>query len=268
MRSLFLLSLLVVLAELSSDAIAAAENSILPPKLPMQARAPDFSHWTEIYTYKDGDKDNATAGTTPSNPTATAPQEPFRIKQIDYTKTRGIMHIVTTFTRNIQENRWIIDGKQMVMRTGFPFPIMLSGHEGIKVFDFSRTDFPDFQWVLNGKFIGEKVQSGQKYWAFQENGSLEDDPSHSNSPLTASTSSPSPVGEENMIMAEVDETSLLPVLLQSTNQTRTYQFNSPPTEMLQIEPEFQKLLDHLNLEENAYARRPAIRKVFVPAPKP
>ena len=200
-----------------------------PPADPLIApTAPAYSQWTVACVY-------AGTNVTPGKG-AGAPAKDTRLKQETITKTADVKQDVSVFEDGSQSEKWT---RGSILATKDP------GYSGVSIHVVQQTgpfaDFPEFDWVSRGHYIGKQKVDSQDCLLFEEqeyafrfvNLSL----------FKAITSTPdgsptSNIGNKVPVIAIIDEKTRLPIQLKIGKDVRTFSYLPAPTTPLTLPPDF------------------------------
>ncbi len=159
----------------------------------MNTRLPHFASWSIDYVYP------SQHGSTPQRPAG----DPQPVRTV-FTRTGNVFHEQRTFAEGADGELWS-DGKVTVERK--PGQTELSAVLSLQT---PGDDFPDFDWVAKGNYLGFAVQDGEKCLVFGEN------------KFSAEGDFLGPA------YAYVDYTTRLPVIFETPSLSQKYTILSPP----------------------------------------
>jgi hypothetical protein len=203
-------------------ALTAQESPV--PVAPYLARAPEFSAWKVL----------------PQKAPATAPDEGLQLLSRELTKTAKIRREVSTFSDQSQKVVWIV-GPACYKRFTPEGWSKLDPRAGQRVRDYSKSDFPELDFVRLANF--KKVEAKNGRLCFLYEASVAD--------LTAAAAKAAREGAPSLsgpsgAKAWIDVTSQLPVAYQEGNETWVYTFLPAPSGMLPLPAEI-KILAEMDL---------------------
>jgi hypothetical protein len=278
-----------------ASAQAPAATPVPLPPGPWIKRAPVPSQW--VVSYAEKSKANSPAGNVPPDTGAkkTTPADPTARSTVSVSKAADLLVEVTKRQNGAVVSRWRSGGRFFTQVGGAgPWFVSATGADsGFSETDYSKTDFPGFDWISEKNYVGARTVGDRQYFVFrdkvvtldpQDIEALEkaagqaianwqdkqlESSAKGNSPAkpkAPATVPPRPFNIDDYKMdaeAVVDSDSGLPVTLSYGttlgNETRTYQFLPPPSTPLSLPPEAQQIAG----EQQASLRR-ASRPASVP----
>ena len=211
------------------------------PSGPLLKRAPEFASWTLTIEPADA---NTQAASANDGKSATG-SEPASKSVI--AKTQNIYAMDTLVSNGRVWKKW---SKNNVTATISPDTeiIVLGNNTGGALFpseDFSKSDFPEVQWVSSENFVRIVSVKGKRAMLFSKTvvvpqplfassnvpRNLPGAPSREEIANTSVTPLP-PVTE--ILTACIDLESSLPISMRKGNAVYTYEFNPPPQAMLSL----------------------------------
>jgi len=211
---------------------------------PLLNRAPESALWTVIISRTSSRKPEARR----------EKGAPAELQQLTVAKSK------TTY----REERLLSDGtKSEVWRVGAMQISALPGSGELTIFepspssialldpeaytDYSKTDFPGFEWISKKNYRGVQELAGRPCLVFEEAASDPSGEAPEGAPQILRTS----------MAAWIDLETRLPVILQKGAKTNAYRFGTPPQGMLTLPPRIQSLLDRRAKALEMATRRPA-----------
>jgi hypothetical protein len=217
-------------------AAAAQSPQATPPPLgpgPLLKRAPNFSQW--LISSKLGSAD------APLVPDANTKFDQRTLVR----KTGAIRYEITAYVDGRRTEKWCQGDFQAAVIPGEANPIVTvrgANAVGGGFTDYSKSDFPGFEWISKRNYIGVQTMEGVSCIVFHEGSKGGGD-----APSTAG-------GNTAYIAAD----TRLPVLLQADDGTATlYQMEAPPSTPLAIPPNVQASFDILQARFQRAAAVPA-----------
>jgi hypothetical protein len=211
---------------------------------PLLNRAPDYSQW--LVSVKSG---TTSAVEVPTARTSYDQRTLIR-------KTGTIRDVITVTGTGQRTDKWCEGGLQASVTPG-------GGTPGVSMYtptalfntgytDYSKSDFPGFEWISRNNYIGRQTMQGVDCIVFRDPPAPDASSTPAASPAAASQVIP-PIGRTAYIAAE----GRLPVLLQVDNVTTSYQWMQPPTAPLTPPPAVQAALDQARARLDVAAKPPA-----------
>jgi hypothetical protein len=186
-----------------------------------------------------------------ADPTRPAKDTKFDLRMM-VAKSGPIRCVVSVTSDGHRTEKWCEGGLQATIFPGVQEPSISTrsttsrGNEGYS--DYSKTDFPGFEWISAKNYIGAQTMEGVPCIVFH------DGPVSLNAAAatTDGTAAAPPVPKTGRT-AYIASDGRLPVLLQDENVTTFYQFETPPAAPLTLPPNVQAAFDliHARLEEAA-----------------
>lgn len=243
-----------------------------PPPGPLLNRAPNFSSWMVVIKRPKPDDVTKGSGRTGGAPPPTAGGEtkPTVEIRVTLTKTGPIRKEEEADGNGHTMVKWYTGAMQITMKSGWTTPVLSSAATNpfdSLLTDYSKTDFPGFEWISEQNFVGIKNVAGHNCLIFKDKASLvsadelrirKEIALLSAGGNASTTLKIDPEQFQKEAVACIDVETRLPVALQRVDETRLYQFQTPPQEMLALPKELQAPLDVWNRERAAQAR-PAAR---------
>jgi hypothetical protein len=149
------------------------------------------------------------------------------------TKTGPIIHQESVDFRKLKQDAWIKGNTETVMFPGWKSPTIQPLSQ-----DYSKVDFPGFEWIAAGNFAGIQKLFGNDCLVFI-NGAAATPSQATDAPKTGLPTDADP----NRATAWVALDSRLPVLLTGQGMLHTYQFRPPPQAMQTLPAAVQALMD-------------------------
>lgn len=233
----------------------AMEKPPLPPG-PLLAKMPDFSKWTITVI----DKNAAVAAPTPTQASsggksdqATAPKAVVTI-----TKTIPII-LVSTVGKSDNSTVWCVGTFQIHQDAEYQKPALFSAASRVAVYvDYSKTDFPELQWIAEKNYVGVQKTGDQQYLVFRDNvpNAI---PEVVNRARANAVATKTPFNESLYIDARetfVNADTKLPVFWRKGSEYHVYKFVDPPTAMLTLPPNLRSMIEFEQSRLRDLARRP------------
>ena len=233
-----------------------------PPELPpgpLLNKAPEFAQWT--ITTKPAatpaDSEPAEAESTPDRSPSPTPRH--RQKSADstgkktappverttvVTKTQSLRHEETSAGAEPKMQKWCVPDMQVTIDGSTAPVVSLPGNAADSDYvDYSKTDFPGFEWISNRNFTGARKVLGQDCLIFEDQ------------PVAKKKGSGEPV--PSTAVAAINSATRLPVSLQTGEETQTYEFGLAPTAMLALPPDVQAVVEQWRKTMSQSALMPA-----------
>jgi hypothetical protein len=197
-----------------------------PPSGPLLVFAPDSAQW--LISYKNN-----------TDPVIEVPSAQTKYDQRSLVQKNGkIHHIISAFADNSRTDMWFTDAIDATVVPGQRAAVEMAGSNLHGAFiDFSRTDFPGFDWISKENYTGQQTMEGILCDVFHDGG---------NATLPAANArqaaGPPPIPPSGST-AYIDDKTRLPVLLQVDSKTSFYQMLAAPTTLIQLPPDIQAVSD-------------------------
>ena len=239
-----ILSIIAVALIGAVEALNAQQASPIPVQLPkpIMVKAPVMSKWLITKT--------AAAPKAGQNAAA----RPVETLKTLVTKTDKIRHEATVDASGHKADTWW-DGPNQISNSPEWKQAIISTKslfDGSYV-DYSKTDFPDFEWVSQANFVGTKSVEGKKCWVFSEKRSSISEESKA---MLEKEGNFNPQQYQFQITAYVDSETQLPVMLAFGEDSVKYIFQPPPAEMLSLPADIKKALINVTEGQQALRRPP------------
>jgi hypothetical protein len=210
---------------------------------PLLNRAPEFSQW--LVCVKSGPSDGAQA-----------PDQKTKYNQVTRVRKTGSIRYETTANADGRRyEKWCSGNLQATVIPGVKDPeVAMGGGEAkgnVGYTDYSKSDFPGFEWIATSNYIGTQVMAGVPCIVFHAGPGGDDDATHNPGAPAAIPKG----GSTAYIAAD----SRLPVLLVADGAVTFYQFETPPATPLMLPPDVQSAFDHLTS---------VLRQAAAPPPPP
>jgi hypothetical protein len=194
----------------------AAQTPARPaPKTPILRRAPDFASWTVQLSYPD-EKEKAAAPATPPDGRSD------RIRSVTVSKTGKTYRELTTWTSGRREEKWTFGGVQLTTVNNGRSIVLIeaptSEEPSPEYSDFTRSDFPELQWVSVENYTGVQNHQGKPAYRFES------------------------ARERETMTAFLSTETQLPFSFSMRDAERSYVFNPPPTAPLAPPERFLRVL--------------------------
>ena len=231
----------------ANDVDSEQIKKVLLDGIPVQNRAPEFAVWTITFDDHSGSQEEGKARA----------RSPRKISSIVVTKSKDTyceqihygdkskLEIWTVGDLRIQPD---VSGRLCI----YPANSMNASAEGNSddtfntdgVLAFTKTDFPDFQWLTKHNFVGLQQSKSSANLVFQ---------SATNTCFTG-------VGvTSSKVTALVDSQSRLPSEITCKEWTMHFEFGALPGNMLALPPAVQELLNQRDQQlKNSLKRNPSI----------
>ena len=242
MRWLFIFLGIVSLFRAGASPLPQATPEPLAPG-PLLSRAPEFSQWLI----------SVASGLT--DPTRPPKNTKYDLRML-VIKSGQIRHEISVTGDGHRSEKWCEGDLQATVFPGERNPSITSrsttsgGNGGFT--DYSKSDFPGFDWISARKYTGTQTMEGVPCIVFHDgpadNGAL---PSGTPDP-----NAPPPVPKTGRT-AYIAADSRLPVLLQVDGVTTFYQFEAPPATPLSLPPNVQVAIDMIHAQDQRAAIAPA-----------
>lgn len=215
----------------------------LPPGPLIEKRAPEFAQWI-IRSAGSADRGKASSPSPKSEEKHAAWGD-----IVVMTKTGQVMLRQTTDDSKQVWNTWVIgeqglqttispDGKKWIVQARNPDPNTPTPNYE----DYSKTDFPSFEWITESNYAGVQEVAGRRCLLFTDKVKLLSDDL-----------------EATPISAYIDLETRLPVAINQGGNARTYDFRSPPSAPLQLPTLVQGLIDNRQKTLESMTRKPVRR---------
>jgi hypothetical protein len=218
----------------------------LPPG-PLISRAPDPGQW--LVSIKSG---------SPSTDPAPAPDPRAKYDQRMLVRKSGAIRSEVLVDGSGQRllDKWFAGGTEVTVYPGQKDPVITmpgatiepEGHADTNFTDYSKSDFPGFEWLTFQKYTGIQICSGIPCIVFH------DGPADTASPAAGAAAPPVPVTGRT---AYIDVKSRLPVRLQVDDVATYYQWYQAPATPLTLPPAVQTVLANLQANARRAAQAPA-----------
>ena len=198
----------------------------VPPPGCLLNDAPEFSSWQVKFTYLD-EPSKKDKPSSEQKPNFTDLER--RAKEVLTTKTRKIVHEVTTYVTGKQSDRWY-NGKILYQKdtnlSGWLFKEGLTFRGAYTDDSYSplpACGFRDLDWINSKTYAGTIANGDRKYLIFVSQDAERLDLSN-------------PAKQKQQLdflstVAYIDSETRLPVSVRINGALRTYQFTAPPSEM-------------------------------------
>jgi hypothetical protein len=197
-----------------------SDSSSGVPDGPLLRPAPGFSQWVITYSYAEdrAPKPTVAPGQAPLPTPAFVLARP---RTIVTTKTGSIVHELVTDLQQHERENWYVGARQY--RKDQDSPVWLEyepdPHPDIHYSPLPANGFRDLDWISSRTYSGRASQAGQSCLVFKTTEKVK------------SLDSALPLGKEYALVAYIDAKTRLPVEVDIDKETRTYQFDSPPSGM-------------------------------------
>ncbi len=199
------------------------------PKNPLLHRAPVFASWTVQFSYKPDEKQTSPAKPLP--PTTTD-----QVQSLTVTKTNQTYWEQTVFKSGKKEEKWILDGVQLLMLPGSNVivPVSASNPDSRdpNYSDYSKSDFDGFSWVSLDTYKGIRTYEGKPAYLFEL---------------------PRPQGNLTALLSVETQ---MPLYFSDAQTTRAYVYNPAPSAPLTPPANFLSVLGTYNKGIGSLTRRP------------
>jgi hypothetical protein len=244
MRKINLLWALLGAAILThAQAQTAPQAAPTPPPLgpgPLLNRAPAFSQW--LFSVKAGAADPRGA---------LDPAQKYDQRTL-VTVTNGVRREISAYADGHKTENWYASGVQATFTAGQTDPtITVAGanaRAGGGIYnDYSKSDFPGFEWISRHNYTGVALMMGIPCIVFHD-GPLDPTPAGATPPLIPQT------GSTAFIAAD----SRLPILLQTDIEFTVYQWEQPPSTALTLPVSMQSFINTMQTRYQQAVAPPAI----------
>ena len=220
------------------------------PSGPLLQSAPNFSQWEVTYTYADEQKSNQSSAGKPKPVFTGADTRP---RQVVTTKTGQIVHEEQTDVSNRKVELWFNGGTQYG-RGGdgtvwFEVGPGAPGQQNYR--PLPANGFRNLDWISAGNFAGSVPSGNTTCLIFVPGGYQKldlSDPAQQAARLKTAT-----------VIAYIDATSRLPILVRNRDETRVYRFGPPPVEMQSLPADLAS-----QIKQGVEGRA----RLYAPAPRP
>ena len=290
MKRTFLTALVLSFSGLINAQEPGVRSASSPPPLPpgpWLKRAPAPCQWVVSYTGKS--KEPAQPKASPSQ----TPVDPSARKTVAVIKTANLLVEVTTRQSGSVVSRWNASGLVLtqVGSGGNWFASAGGSENGFNETDYTKSDFPGFDWISEKNYVGVKAVGSQQYLVFHDkvvtmdprdiaplqaeaqqsmnNWLIKQEERKSNRTSTAPVNqeeAPPPkfnIDDYKMeAVAMIDSATGLPVMLTygttTGNETRTYQFYPAPAVPPSLPPAAKQIVAEQQARLNRLSRPAAI----------
>jgi len=212
--------LILAMALVCMQAVAAPENKPLP-RGPLLARMPEFSHWIVTFSYPDAAKSGPGAGQR-------------RLQTVDVIKTKGIYYEQRSYEDGSKSENWYV-GNLVIYRVNASGRLNICEASARGDFgdsslycDYGKTDFPQLSWISPKSYTGTQTTGTTEYLLFQE--------TVENFATQGSAA----------VVACVEEQTRVPSWIRSRQVSLSYEYGEPPSTMLALPTDIQRLLENRN----------------------
>jgi hypothetical protein len=197
------LSLCTFTSVLGQQPAATATPSPTLPPGPLLNRAPEMASWTITFRAVA----NPTGGGTKTEGRPIADPTDFRAL---IAKTGSIYHIQITMGSGMKVEKWCLNNAQVTAMPNAAYPVLsTTGSKDAYYMDFSKVDFPGFEWIGPQNFAGIKNVAGMDCLIFRDR-------------LT----------EPAEMQAVIELKTRLPLYLQVGEALTAFQYSPPPAAIL------------------------------------
>ena len=219
---------------------AAAQNTPATAQLPsgkLPAQVPDYCRWVVSYQYQKTASPSPAARPSPGKPD---PSDK-RIARISVVKTEKIVSQCTEWMSGQRSESWLVN-KFLFERNpaSREFSSTLADHRDVGFEPVQTGDFPEFSWIQATNFKGQELWQGRRVLLFQKENSATSNGSSSTTAL-------------------IDAENRLPVLFQTGEERRLYEFSILPKAIQPLPPEINACIE----KQNA-----SIRRLLAPSARP
>ena len=236
------LCILLGIASLLTLRAGAQQPQATPPPLapgPLLSRAPAYSQWLVSIKYASG-----APGASVSVPDAQTKYDQRTLVR----KTGDIRYEVTVTADKQKTEKWCRGNVQATVIPGVADPeISQSGSRGrgnTGFADYSKTDFPGFDWISKGNYTGVQTIEGVPCIVFHTGSDSGSAPAASPAPAAGGGAAAIAIPSGGST-AYISDEGRLPVLLVTDNGVNFYQFEAAPTVPLVLPPKVQAAIDFL-----------------------
>ena len=238
----------------------------IPPAGPLLNRAPDFSRWVIVIKRPKAEQSDKSA----ASQSGAKPGPQTTETRVTTTKTGPVREEEEIGENGSKAVKWYNAGMQVTMKTGWTIPVLSSAATNPfdeLLTDYSKTDFPGFEWISAKNYLGTKNVAGRDCLVFKDKASVISDEELNvrkevaDLSKTGDTKAALQIDPEQFLkeaVAYVDFETRLPVALLRSDEVRTYQFNNPPQAMLVLPADMQAPITIWN-KMKAGEARPAAR---------
>jgi len=230
---------------IAASRVCAQQPAPTPPVLPsgpLLNRAPAFSQWLVT--------DMVPGGAKPGSDADSAGIKGTVILRTLITKTGPIVHQETADYRNLKQDFWIKGKVETAMFAGWKSPSIQPLSQ-----DYSKIDFPGFEWIAASNFTGIQKLLGTDCLVFINGAGAAPSPGAAVPSATPRNGLP-PDADPNRTTAWIALDSRLPLLLTGQGQIHVYQFRTAPQAIQTLPPAVQAIMSTYASQLNdLYGRR-------------
>ena len=228
----------ILAVAIGSSVVAQTANNAPFPGGPVLAKTADFAKWTT--TTITSVPESGTGGTD-----ASPSSEKADLKKTIVTTTKTLpVRLVSTIAANGEERSiWCLEPFEVLTSQHLPKPLLFTSPNPIYV-DYSRSDFPELEWISEANFVGIQKVGERQELHFRT----------TIAPNASAAATAKAAGHElsgTLCEATVDAKTRLPVSFKQGDEISTYNFEEPPTSVLVPPPEVKAIIT----EEQARLQR-------------
>jgi hypothetical protein len=224
---------ILLLWGLISSLLAQDDPVATPPVPPFLKNVPSHAAWTITYTYSKDIADSK----PPADITPTEARLNRRLIKVQVTKVDAKRREIASWSDGTTSETWIYDNWIFLTSQDFPDIRVLDRSHLNKIFaknypDYSKADFPDFDWLSRDNFVGVQTVQDRKCYTFRGGSDLLD--------KTLNSAYKTDLKE---IEASIDSETGLPVEFNNGAARQTYSFKGPPPTSLELPSSFTTALE-------------------------
>lgn len=259
MKKLFLTALLLVSSSSAWAQQGAGATNVPPlPQGPLLKRAPEFSEWVITYAMsqpvaadKKGDKSGRAPEVQPQPGPDIAQGTPATPKRVIVTSAGPVRHVVTIDSDGRKTEAWCKGNLQVFDKPEWSAPVVTDGlnlDDALRI-DFSKTDFPGFEWISPSNYRGVQKVGERDCLIFS-------DVVVANKDVVARTATEAQDEAKYSAKAYVDLERRLPVWGNLGGEIMTIKFSDTKPGVLALPPRVQTVIDQRSEALKRMTRRP------------
>jgi hypothetical protein len=257
-------------------AALAQEDVPLLPSAPFVVNAPAYACWSVAYKSKPTrtlpPKPSDGAATMAVESQAKAQTALHELNMVTVTKAGTTRRMVSTWSDGTTSEQWIIPGFQLWEQPGQEgihiFTTSALSHSGVHREDYSKSDFPEFDWLSASNYARVESYNKIKCWCFQDKLTLGVSPNSLPMSQILEENAASSGAKKHETMptstifkrAWIDTETKLPVALDDGMKIQVFTFLPAPNEPPVMPARFSKVVkdykDAMSALESKYRMNP------------